>query len=233
MSDSDYLESQPVGTVERELSLVQCTAALKAQERNKLIIEGALESQLSDSQYITRIIAANNRTPTKHLPKSALSPLGPENSVIAFTPSSQHTADIGGQAEYEEHMQAKYAVRFPSESPSPLSRRNTAVNISTGYQLLTVPDCVPVTAMETELLEVHRQFVSKAIEDLKVEGERRTETQRKEIQNLQAQCESLTAECEWHMEVERALQVEISDLQERLSNINYGSGAQLMLGGAS
>ncbi len=116
MSDSDYLESQPVGTVERELSLVQRTAALKAQERNKyaprfypanvltelsrLIIEGALESQLSDSQYITRIIAANDRTPTKHLPKSALSPLGPENSVIAFTPSSQHTADIGGQAEY-------------------------------------------------------------------------------------------------------------------------------------
>ncbi len=113
-------------------------------------------------------------------------------------------------------MQAKYAVRFPLKSPSPLSRCNTAVNISTGYQLLTVPDRVPVTAMETELLKVHRQFVSKAIKDLKVEGERRTETQRKEIQNLQAQCESLTAECEWRMEVERALQVEISDLQERL-----------------
>ncbi|KAF8891534.1 hypothetical protein CPB85DRAFT_1440960 [Mucidula mucida] len=208
MSDSDYLELQPVGTVERKLPLVQRTAALKAQERNKLIIEGILESQLSDSQYITRIIAANNRTPMKHLPKSALSPLGLENSVIAFTLSSQHTADIGGQAEYEEHMQAKYAIRFPSESPLPLSRHNTAVNISTGYQLLTVPDCIPI------------------------EGKWRTKTQRKEIQNLQAQCKSLTAECEWRMEVEQALQVEISDLKERLPNINYGSGAQLMLGGA-
>ncbi|KAF8904017.1 hypothetical protein CPB85DRAFT_1438059 [Mucidula mucida] len=177
MSDSDYLESQPVGTVERELSLVQCTAALKAQERNKLIIEGALESQLSDSQYITRIIAANDRTPTKHLPKSALSPWVRKTVLLPSRRARDTLQTLAAKQNMavlnflpEEHMQAKYAVRFPSESPSPLSRRNTAVNISTGYQLLTVPDRVPVTAMETELLEVHRQFVSKAIEDLKVEG---------------------------------------------------------------